>query len=43
MADSDPLDNLEAHEEMWDNFVKMMIYSAAGTIVSLILLALFLL
>jgi hypothetical protein len=43
MADSDQLDDLKAHEEMWGNFVKMMIYAASGTIVTLLLLALFLL
>lgn len=43
MADSDPLDDLESHEEMWDNFVKMIIFAGAATIVTLILLALLLL
>ncbi|MDH3240146.1 MAG: aa3-type cytochrome c oxidase subunit IV [Alphaproteobacteria bacterium] len=43
MADSDPLDDLKSHEEMWDNFVKIMIYAGATTVVTLVLLALFLL
>jgi hypothetical protein len=43
MADSEPLEDLKSHEEMWDNFVKIMIYSGAATVVTLILLALFLL
>jgi hypothetical protein len=43
MADSDPLDDLKSHEEMWGNFVKMMIYAGAITVVTLVLLALFLL
>jgi len=43
MADSEPLDDLQSHEEMWGNFVKIIIFSGATTIVTLILLALFLL
>lgn len=43
MADSDPLDDLESHEEMWDNYVKIIIFSGVATVVTLILLALFLL
>jgi len=43
MADSEPLDDLQSHEEMWGNFVKIIIYSGAATVVTLVLLALVLL
>lgn len=43
MADSDDLEDLKTHEEMWHNFVKMVIFAGGTTAVCLILLALFLL
>jgi hypothetical protein len=45
MADTDDLKahDLEAHEEMWRNFVKLLAYSSIAAIVSLAFLALVLL
>ena len=39
---ADPED-LRAHEEMWQNFVKLLAFSATATAVCLVLLALVLL
>lgn len=40
MADTD---DLKDHEEMWNLFIKLMMYSSAGIIVVLVLMAIFLL
>jgi hypothetical protein len=43
MADSDDLEYLKAHEEMWQNFVKIIIFAASTTVICLVLLAILLL
>lgn len=39
----DDSDDLKTHEEMWQNFVKMIIFAGGTTVLCLVLLALFLL
>ncbi len=43
MADHGELEDLKTHEEMWQNFVKMIIFAASTTVVCLVLLAVLLL
>jgi hypothetical protein len=40
MAD---IDDLQSHEEMWCNFVRLLAFAAAASAASLILMAIFLL
>jgi hypothetical protein len=40
MADTD---DLKAHEEMWNLFIKLMMFSSVGIIIVLVLMAIFLL
>lgn len=35
-------DDLKSHEEMWKNFVKLITYSTVAIVVTLVLMAIFL-